>query len=355
VPLILAATLIGKNPEAYGFSRPSGAALEFDVVPLDAPIDLETAAKSAGTTVDEMKVLNPELRHWVTPLDRPSYELKIPKGSRSAFDTALAAIPESERVRFGAHVVERGDTLSQIARRYGTSIEALASANNMRSRTMIHPGQVLTVPVPPGALGASSRPFREATRDSIPQGDEEVYVVKRGDTLGAIADSFRTPVTELRLLNNLAEGSTRIYPGQRLIVSSSAERAERAAPPPRIPRAVSPSTGQTYTVRAGDTLGGIADAHGIGLSTLRRLNGMKSRATRINAGQTLIVSETAERPSVASAAEPTAYRIRRGDTLSVIARRFGVSVEELRQWNGIRSDEIYVGQSITVRGAGGSQ
>ena len=84
---------------------------------------------------------------------------------------------------------------------------------------------------------------------------------------------------------------------------------------------------------------------------------MKSRATRIYAGQTLVVSEAVERePSVtAAAAEPTAYRIRRGDTLSIIARRFGVSVEELRQWNGIRSDEIYVGQSITVRGVGGSQ
>jgi membrane-bound lytic murein transglycosylase D len=354
VPLILAATLIGKNPEAYGFNRPNASAMEFDVVPLDAPIDLETAARSAGTTVDEMKVLNPELRHWVTPLDRPSYQLKIPKGSRAAFDTAIAAIPESERVRFGAHVVERGDTLSKIARRYGTTIEALASANNMRTRTMIHPGQVLTVPVPPGALSASSRSYREATRDSIPQGDEEVYVVARGDTLGAIADSFRMSVTELRMLNELPDGSTRIYPGQRLIVSSTAERT--APPPPSsVPRAVSPSTGTTYTVRAGDTLGGIADAHGIGISTLRRLNGMKSKATRIYAGQTLVVSETAERPSVAAAAELTAYRIRRGDTLSIIARRFGVSVEELRQWNGISSDEIFVGQSITVRGAGGSQ
>ncbi|HEY7816659.1 MAG TPA: LysM peptidoglycan-binding domain-containing protein, partial [Vicinamibacteria bacterium] len=365
VPLILAATLIGKNPEAYGFTRPSASPLEFDVVDIDAPIDLETAAESAGTTVDEMKVLNPELRHWVTPLDRPAYALKIPKGSRGAFDAAVAAIPLNERVRFSAHVVERGDTLSKIALRYGTTVEALASANNMRSRTMIHPGQVLTVPVTPGALAASadsgSRPrFREATRDSVPRGDEEIYVVERGDTLGAIADSFRMPLSELRALNDLSERSTRIYPGQRLIVSSrraSAPRAEAA-------RKSAPSGGgRTYTVRSGDTLGGIADAHGIGLSKLRRLNGMGSRATRIYAGQKLVVSETAERslpdgiPNGPNGpnGEAAAYRIRRGDTLSVIARRFGVSVEELRQWNGIDSDDIYVGQSITVRGTGGGQ
>jgi membrane-bound lytic murein transglycosylase D len=357
VPLILAATVIGKSPEAYGFTRPSGSPLEFDVVELDAPIDLETAAKSAGTTVDEMKVLNPELRHWVTPLDRPNYSLKIPKGSRAAFDTAVAAIPEGDRVRFGAHVVERGDTLSKIAHRYGTTIEALASANNMRSRTMIHPGQVLTVPVPPGALasypGSPSRArFREASRDSVPEGDEEIYVVARGDTLGAIADSFRMPLSELQALNDLSPGSTRIYPGQRLVVSS---RPETTARPSRASKPVSTDGSRTYTVRSGDTLGAIADANDIGISTLRRLNGMGSRATRIYAGQTLVVRASAERTSIEPVAESTAYRIRRGDTLSTIARKFGVSVEALRQWNGIHSDDIYVGQSITVRGAGGSQ
>ncbi len=351
VPLILAATIIGKNPEAYGFTRPPGTALEYDVAELNHPVDLETAAKSAGTTVDEMKLLNPELRHWVTPLDRESYPLKIPKGSRAVFDAALAAIPEGERVRFGAHVVERGDTLSKIARRYGTTIEALASANNMRSRTMIHPGQVLTVPVPPGSLAAYSsaqtRKFREASRDSVPEGDQEIYVVVRGDTLGAIADSFRMSLSGLRALNDLPSGSTRIHPGQRLVVSSRPEAIPSPGPVA--------STGDTYTVRSGDTLGTIAEAHGIGLSTLRRLNGMGSRTTRIYPGQRLLVGEAAETVEVADLSESTAYRIRRGDTLTTIARRFGVSVEELRRWNQIDSDRIVVGQSITIRGSGGSQ
>jgi membrane-bound lytic murein transglycosylase D len=356
VPLILAATVIGKNPEAYGFTRPAGGPLEFDVVELESPIDLETAAKSAGTTVEEMKLLNPELRHWVTPLDRPGHSLKIPKGSRAAFDVALAAIPEGERVRFGAHVVERGDTLSKIARRYGTTVEALASANNMRSRTMIHPGQVLTVPVPPGSLASYSssgaRKYREASRDSIPEGDQEIYVVARGDTLGAIADSFRMSLSELRALNDLSPGSSRIHPGQRLVVSSRPEAVPRSVPSPP---ASAGSGGDIYTVRSGDTLGTIADAHGIGLSTLRRLNGMGSRTTRIYPGQTLVVSEAARPVAAADASESTAYRIRRGDTLTTIARRFGVSVEELRRWNRIDSDRIVVGQSITIRGSGGTQ
>jgi membrane-bound lytic murein transglycosylase D len=346
VPLILAATIIGNNPEAYGFTRPTSAPLEYDVVEVDAPIDLETAAKSAGATVEQMRNLNPELRHWTTPLDRETYSLKIPKGAGVAFEAAVAAIPESERVRFGAHVVERGDTLSKIARRYGTSVEALASANNLKARSTIHPGQVLTVPVPPGTIGkfAGGGDFGGRSRESFDEGDREVYVVARGDTLGAIADSFRMSLAALRDLNDLPPGSTRIYPGQRLLVSSRADAQ-------RVPRS---SGGATYTVRPGDTLGGIADAHGIGLSTLRELNGMSSGATRIFPGQPLIVSDRGP-VAVADASEPTAYRIRRGDTLTAIARKFGVSVDELRRWNQIDSDRIVVGQSLTVRAAGGSQ
>jgi LysM repeat protein len=158
-------------------------------------------------------------------------------------------------------------------------------------------------------------------------------------------------LSELRAINDLPSSSTRIHPGQRLVVSSRPEAAPRSVPRPR-PVA---STRDTYTVRSGDTLGTIADAHGIGLSTLRRLNGMASRTTRIYPGQELVVREAAETAEVADAFESTAYRIRRGDTLTTIARRFGVSVEELRRWNEIDSDRIVIGQSITIRGSGGSQ
>jgi LysM repeat protein len=158
-------------------------------------------------------------------------------------------------------------------------------------------------------------------------------------------------LSELRGLNDIPSGSSRIHPGQRLVVSSPTPATPRSVPASRS----SASAGETYTVRSGDTLGTIADAHGVGLSTLRRLNGMGSRTTRIYPGQKLVVREAAETAALAAAPESTAYRIRRGDTLTTIARRFGVSVEELRRWNQIDSDRIVVGQAITIRGTGGSQ
>ena len=173
VPLILAAVVIAKNPEAYGFTPSTAVPLEHDVVRLDYPVDLETAAKAACASVDDLKLLNPELRRWVTPMDRSDYSLRVPKGSSSAFSEAIAAIPEDERVQFGTHVVRRGDSLSQIARRYGASLQALLAANRLTTRSVIHPGQVLTVPVPPGSGG-------RMVREAYAMDGEEIYVVQRG-------------------------------------------------------------------------------------------------------------------------------------------------------------------------------
>ena len=345
VPLIIAATVIAKNPEAYGFTSSSKTPIEYDVVRLEHAVDLSTAADSAGVSLDDMKFLNPELRRWVTPLGSNTYPIRIPKGNAEAFKTALAAIPEDERVRFGTHVVRRGDTLSGIANRYGTSIAALTAANNVSRRSLIHPGQVLTVPVPPGSGGQRIRSVER--REVIAENGQDVYVVQRGDTLGDISTSFSMSLSELRALNGMASRATRIYPGQKLIVT------ERAAATLSTSRRASaaPRGGATYTVQPGDTMGQIADDHGIGLSTLRRLNGFSGRRSRIYPGQELYVREA----TVAQAdAGPMSYRVRRGDTLSKIARRFGVTVEDIRQWNDISSDHIIAGETIRIHADAGT-
>lgn len=346
VPLIIATIIIAKNPETYGFTPTSNAPVEYDVVRLDHPVDLSTAAKSAGVSLDEMKFLNPELRRWVTPLDSDSYPLRIPKGKGEVFRVALAEIPEDERVRFGTHVVRRGDTLSRIAYRYGTSVAALTAANHISRRSLIHPGQVLTVPVPPGSGGQRIRAVQR--REAIAENGQEVYVVQRGDTLGEISASFRMSLRELRALNGMAPRATRIYPGQKLIVTESAAAALSNS------RRAAPASGQrgTYVVRPGDTLGQIAEDHDMGLSTLRRLNGFSGRRSRIYPGQVLYVREPATYAQADSG--PMSYRIRRGDTLSRIARRFGVSIEDLRSWNNLSSDRIVAGERLSIRVSAGT-
>ena len=341
VPLILAAIVIAKNPEEYGFEPPTTTPLEYDVVRVEYPVDLATAAKSAGVSVDDMKFLNPELRRWVTPLDSKNYALRVPKGTTEVFRTALATIPEAERVRFGTHVVRRGDTLSQIASRYGTTIGALTAANDISRRSLIHPGQVLTVPVPPGIGGQRIRAVQR--REAVAENGQEVYVVQRGDTLGAISTSFNMSLRLLRELNGMRPRSTRIHPGQRLVVTERAAGNIRSTPSSAPVR----SATDIYIVQPGDTLGHIAEAHGLGLSVLRRLNGFSSGRTRIYSGQRLRVREAAA-VAEASTSGTTRYRIRRGDTLSTIARRFGVTVKEIRRWNQMSTDQIVAGERLTI-------
>ena len=349
VPLILAAIVIARDPVKYGFSSPNETPLEYDVVYLEDPVDLVTAAKSAGTTLDEMKRLNPELRRWVTPLGGDGYTLKIPAQSHDLFCDNLLAIPHEERVQFGSHVVRRGDTLSQIARRYSTNVSALTAANRLRRSSIIHPGQVLTVPVPKGAVGRiMMEQVRHKPRKIVNRGAYRIYVVRRGDTLSAIATSQGISLKELRELNSLSSRASRIYPGEDIIVG----KIDSSVSLP-----VSSTDAGVYVVEPGDTLGKIAEANGMGLTELRQLNDMGRRHSRIYVGQKLLVQAPMQqfRSSLASdTPQKIIYRVRKGDNLSRIARRFGVSINELRQWNGLDRDLIVAGSSIIIFAQAGS-
>ena len=338
VPLILASIVIGKNPGKYGFKPSTTDPLEYEIVHIDSPVDLSTAAKSSGTSVEEMKLLNPELRRWVTPLDSNDYPLRVPKGKSEVFRMALAAIPENERVRFGTHTVRRGDTLSQIANRYGTTIEALSAANQIRRTSLIHPGQVLTVPVPPGKGFEYLRTNNE--RESVVAEGQKVYFVQRGDTLGNIAKSFRISLQELRALNGMSSGENLIHPRQKIVVSArmASNGANREVSPER-----GASGASTYIVQPGDTLSQIAKEQRVSLTTLRDLNGFSASRSRIYVGQTLHLNSSYD-----SGKGTTVYRVRRGDTLSKIARRFGVGIKQIRDWNNMSSDRIFVGERLTL-------
>ena len=177
---------------------------------------------------------------------------------------------------------------------------------------------------------------------------EDIYVVQRGDTLGEIAQFFGMSLGMLREMNDMSARATRIYPGQGLLVHES----PRSRGTPR--KNPVPSSGDVYVVQSGDTLIQIADAHRIELSTLQRFNSMSRRQSRIYPGQRLVVREAeaeavvADSGSQASSSRPVSYRIRRGDTLSKIATRFGVRVDDIRRWNRMRSDRIVAGESLTI-------
>ena len=218
IPKYIAAMLIAKDPETYGFEKPEDTGpLLYDKVRIPYATDIKVIAMASGTTVREIKRLNPELLRWFTPPDYPEYEIKIPPGTKEVFVENMKKVPPPERLRFHTHRVRRGDTLWSIARRYRASIKEIMYLNNIRSPRRIRAGSRLVVPVRAEKKSRSKK--RRYTYAQIPS--RGTYTVKRGDTLWDISTRFGIPLEYLMEINGLREGDL-LYPGQKLILQERA-------------------------------------------------------------------------------------------------------------------------------------
>ena len=146
MPKFAACLLIGENPQAFGFEPEYETPAPYEVVTVDKPLDLDIAAKCAGTTVDELKALNPRLRAWCTPEDHPGFELRLPQGKKETFLANLAEVkdwnPARELMRYR---VSRGDTLGRIALKFHTSPAKIMADNHIPNARRLKPGMVLKV------------------------------------------------------------------------------------------------------------------------------------------------------------------------------------------------------------------
>ncbi|TYS17752.1 LysM peptidoglycan-binding domain-containing protein [Rossellomorea vietnamensis] len=184
------------------------------------------------------------------------------------------------------------------------------------------------------------------------------HKVSSGDSLWSIAKKYDTSVSALKKLNSLK--SDVIYPNQVLKVEGS--QAAVPAPPSKETAVDKPVVETKYTIVPGDTLIGIANKHSISLAELKSWNNLTTHL--IYPGQALIVARgTVEiqapapvqpkpepvKPSQPAPSSETSYKVQAGDTLSRIGGQFGVSVSQLKEWNGLRSDMIYIGQKLTIK------
>jgi membrane-bound lytic murein transglycosylase D len=207
VPKFIAATLIGQDPEAYGFSPPKKAApLSYDSIEISEATDLSVVADAASVPADEIKALNPAIRRWCTAPDGPPTVVRVPRGTGPRCLAAVASIPESQRVTWRRHRVSRGETLSEIASHYGTSVRGILSVNDIRNPHRIHPGDYVVIPIGPSAP--------PGTADF---GDTVVYTVSRGDTITSIARRFGKRTKDVLRWNGLGWNS-RIYPGDVITI-----------------------------------------------------------------------------------------------------------------------------------------
>lgn len=331
VPQYIAVTIMAMNPTEYGFDVTRAEELLYDEVTIDGSVDLTILAQCAETDVEVLRELNPELLHWSSPPHdryRGEYRLRIPPGKQTVFVENFAKVPEDKKRDWLVHTVKRGETLSHIARKYGVTVNLLMETNKISSARTLALGKVLLIPIPTNALGAKGR---YASSDLRSEGKRERRT------------AYTTTERHQKLLERSIQGRTKI----------------------------------AYRIREGDTLGKIAEAHGVRVTDLRLWNDLpygskilagavldvwvSSHLGRDEGGQSALKSSTpvatfSGRPSdqlVWAGAGPrdngfVTYRVKAGDTLEKIARRHRVSIRELRSWNGLRSDLIRVGQELTI-------
>ena len=231
VPMILAAIIIARNPTQYGFDIAAEGPAAYDQVTLSRPVDLRRVAEWAGTTIDAIQSLNPELRRWTTPIRDEQYALKVPVGTAEQVKAQLEDAAPVDVASLNWYTVKRGETLATIARKLSVGRGDLAEANYLRDTAHVAVGQKLIVPRETAALLAAraertlpvaeSRPIETQPQvmaeDSVGSNRVKVvYRVKRGDTLASIAQLFKISVASLRTWNRIP--GDHIVPGERLTV-----------------------------------------------------------------------------------------------------------------------------------------
>lgn len=286
VPRLIAAALVAKDPKRYGFDITLDSALAYDSVRVGPATPLAAVATATHATVSRIVGLNPEILRGMTP-PRDSFTVRVPVGTAARFDSAFAALPKGDRTAYKRAETRKGETLISVARRAGISAKELQWYNpklhpNRRGR--LAAGEVVLLPSPAVVRAALDVPDPDIERYGSSRGRVTSHVVKRGESLGLIAERYHTSAATLKRLNGLKKSV--IYPGQVIIVKGSPARSKpsRASHRSTVARA---SSEHVHVVKPGESLSSIARKYDTTVRALKKLNGLDGDGVR--AGQRLIV------------------------------------------------------------------
>ncbi|MFW5701904.1 MAG: LysM peptidoglycan-binding domain-containing protein [Bacteroidota bacterium] len=341
VPLYIATAKIALQPEAYGFDLtliPFEEEFKYDTYTITEPVNLGALAKCAGISLEELRDMNPELVNSGTPPDVPAYELKIPYSSRQEFITKYSTLTPQEKQPWITHRVTRGETLWRIAREYGVSAHEIADVNGLSGhKARLKIGQELKIPSE-SAEGRESV-ARKSSDDNSSESSVD-HVVRRGETLYSIARRYGVRVTDLRNWNDIPYSVDNISPGQRLIVAKSAAGDDTKIEKIKKAKIV------RHKVKRGETLSEIAENYGATTSSIRNIN--RIRGNKIIAGQTLKIQTRGD--YTPSQPRTLVHKVRRGESLGTISQRYGVSTEQLQKWNpdAIEGTMVFSGTRLKI-------
>jgi len=290
VPIILAVTIMTKNPSQYGLDDVAmDKPADYDTVTLDYPVDLRLVADCVGATTAELQDLNPSLLRLSTPRTG-SFQLHIPAGTKDQYQTAVAAIPPAMRLWWRYHTVHSGETIMALARTYHTTAKQIEEANHLDGPEL-ETNAKLVIPVAAGKhpLNDTATYAKRITR----------YKVHKGDTVESVAENFGVSAQQLRRWNGIRGSS---LAGRRVLalhlpvspsehdaeVASSGKKTKRTAPKTETASTKPPATKSAeierlkttkteaavvhHKVKSGETLYSIANLYKTTVTALKRDN-----------------------------------------------------------------------------------
>lgn len=290
-------------------------------------------SQTYGTTVNNLKQIN----NLSSNVIYVGQVLKLKQQSNSTSNQAPQSTADT-------YTVQSGDTLWEIANTHDTTVNNLKQINDLTSDT-IYVGQVLKLKQQSTTQQGSSQPSQSNSSD--------FYTVKAGDSLWKIAMGNDLTVDHLKQMNNLTTNT--IYVGQQLRIKEGQTNSQPSQSNSQTNQS-SQNTG-TYTVKAGDTLWGIANDHDTTVNALKQNNHLNSDTIYVgqvlSLGQATSTSSHSQSSASAQSSSPTngTYMVKAGDTLWSIANANDMTVAQLKQKNDLSNDTIYVGQTLNVSSA----
>lgn len=276
VPKIVAAAIIGKYKERYGFTDINYQdPIEYELVTVDKNIGIDVLAKCAGISASEFSAMNPSLQQTALPPSPNKHQIKIPKEKTESFTSALAKIPPSERVTYLRHVIKKGETLGTVAKKYKVSVSSIQTVNKIKNPNRISVGQVLMIPSPGQATALASTSSSQQTPSkqdtSVKSKTNLVYhTVKKGENLNLIAEKYKVSTSDLKRWNGI-KNANKINFGQKLKIYTAE------------------TLWLTYTVKSGDNLSKIAQKYNCSISDIQQWNTLNN--SKIYAGQKLKIEK----------------------------------------------------------------
>ena len=432
VPRILAAMVIGHFPDHYDVAIEKRHLPAYDTVTVFDSFSMDEIAKFLKVPEDTLRTLNMELTMWCTPPNRDAYLLRLPYGTRAAFVQNYDRMEKNGFSSWKQHKVRKGESIGNIAQQYGVRVAEIQRANDMKKNAKLKVGRTLLIPVKVAPrrstgkkptkvrtyvvqlgdnLGSISRRFgvsQESLRVwnnidagyNVKKGDTiyvskpdlkpssfvqqrvalkkgEKYIVKEGDTYALIAKQYKVPVFLLLQANSgftkrLTIGDSLSIPvyvrpprkmskaiddevpvvevakANETTDSKKSNKNSKKAAEPAASKKQPVSTTIIYTVESGDNLFAIAKKYSTTVNAIREMNEM-GNSSNIKVGQKLkIPGSAAPAPSTPKVEEIT-HVVKKGEGLWDISRQYGVTIEDIVKWNGLKDTKIKINEKLKIK------